>query len=288
MARRRPSHRVKQRVLRPWRPRRAPAARPSAGRIGAAALLRRATVPWNQPLASAGQRNSSGPSAGESGRGPRRRRSARSRNPGVATGGGGAGAPAGPGAAEMNQMIGTVNRRSGGAAPTRGVAARGRGVVLRHLLRTVRRPIQPQSRVVRLRVTRPSHWQVPRDAAHRPAIEQWLHLMLALLPRVRHLGRRRPNPLEEGLVAASVDRTVGLPGYRASSAAARRSQGSGRRSRRRGRPTRPTAGTAYQRRRREQLLGPQQHAVAAMRPLLGTPRGACAPLPPQRRTFRKP
>ena len=54
----------------------------------------------------------------------------------------------------------------------------------------------------------PAH-QVVLDAAHPAAIEQKLHLMLALLSRVgdRPRGRRGPGGLKEGFEGIDVDTT---------------------------------------------------------------------------------
>ena len=62
--------------------------------------------------------------------------------------------------------------------PACGVATGCRGVVLRHLFLAVRQLLRPQLLVVRRCVAPPSH-QVVCDAAHKPAVEQKLHLVLA-------------------------------------------------------------------------------------------------------------
>ena len=65
----------------------------------------------------------------------------------------------------------------------------------------MRQLLQPQLLVVRCRVAPPAH-QEARDAAHHPAVEQQLHLVLALLPQVGYWpgSRWHPGPREQSLV----------------------------------------------------------------------------------------
>ena len=63
--------------------------------------------------------------------------------------------------------------------------AGGYSLVLSHLLRAMAQLRRPQPLVCRRRMAAPPH-QVVRDAPHLLAVEQQLHLVLALLPRVGH------------------------------------------------------------------------------------------------------
>jgi hypothetical protein len=97
-----------------------------------------------------------------------------------------------------------LRHRSG---PAGRAAAWGHGIVLGHLLLAVLQLLRQQPLVVRLSVTLPPH-QVAHDTAYQQAVEQQLHLVLAILSPVgnRPGSLRRPCPLEEGLEAVDIDR----------------------------------------------------------------------------------
>ena len=92
--------------------------------------------------------------------------------------------------------IGGNRRPSSGPGLPREAAARGGCVVLLHLLRAESQLLQPQPLVVRRHMPAPQH-QVARCAAHRLAVEQQLHLVLALLSGV---SLRRQTPAREPAV----------------------------------------------------------------------------------------
>jgi hypothetical protein len=77
---------------------------------------------------------------------------------------------------------------------------RGGSVVLGHPLRAVGQLLRPQPLVVRQSVATPPHYLV-LDPTDLLEVEQQLHLVLALLSRVRHRARSRRvvGPRVEGL-----------------------------------------------------------------------------------------
>ena len=130
--------------------------------------------------------------------------------------------------------------------------------ILRHVLAAVNQLLLAQPLVVGGCVTPPAH-RIARDAAHPAAVEQQLHLVLALLSRVGDgpRGRRGPGTLKEGFEAVYVD------GRAAAHATWQREGGGvGARAGEHREGAVPPRAQLTNVGGVEQLFGPQQHAVA--------------------------
>ena len=92
------------------------------------------------------------------------------------------------------------------AAATVGAVARRRAATAKRLAAVN----HPRAATRRRRTVAPPAHQVARDSAHPAAVEQQLHLVLALLSLVGDgpRGRRGPDTLKEGMMQSTL--TVGL------------------------------------------------------------------------------